>query len=53
METLRLRAAHIYDKKVPEREKAVAIYKEIIEHETDPKHIQEANARLKALSAAK
>ncbi len=47
----RLRAAHIYDKKVPECARAVEIYKEIIEHETDPKHIQEANARLKALAA--
>jgi hypothetical protein len=46
----RLRAARIYDKRLPERARAVEIYKEIIQNETDPKHIQEANARLKALS---
>jgi tetratricopeptide (TPR) repeat protein len=49
----RLRAAHIYDKVLPERARAIEIYKEITLHETDPAHIKEAEKRLKDLSGSK
>jgi tetratricopeptide (TPR) repeat protein len=46
----RLRAARIYDKRLPERGKAIELYKEITTHETDPKRKTEAEARLKVLT---
>ena len=45
----RLRAARIYDKQLADREKARAIYKEILTHDTDSKRIEEARKRLEEL----
>lgn len=45
----RLRAARIYDKQLVDREKAKAIYKEILTHDTDSNRIQEARKRLEEL----
>jgi hypothetical protein len=49
----RLRAARIYDKYLPERGRAIELYREIITHETDAKRHAEANKRLKDLSGSK
>jgi TolA-binding protein len=49
----RLRAAHLYDKKVNDRGRASELYQEITTHETDPKMIKEAQSRLKELSGAR
>jgi hypothetical protein len=49
----RLRAARIYDKLLPERAKAIALYQEILTHETDAKRKAEATKRLKELSGSK
>jgi hypothetical protein len=49
----RLRAARIYDKLLPERAKAIDLYKEILTHETDAKRKAEATKRLKELSGSK
>jgi tetratricopeptide (TPR) repeat protein len=49
----RLRAARIYDKQVPERGRAIELYKEIQHHDTDPKRREEADKRLKALQGTK
>lgn len=46
----RLRAARIYDKQLADRIRAQEIYKDITQHEIDPKHLQEANKRLQDLS---
>lgn len=47
----RLRAARIYDKQLADRIRAQEIYKDITQHEIDPKHLQEANKRLQDLSS--
>ena len=47
----RLRAARIYDKRIPERGRAMELYKEVTTHETDQKGIEEANKRLKGREA--
>lgn len=49
----RLRAAHLYDKHLQERSRAIELYREITTHETDPKHIAEAQKRLTELSQKK
>ncbi|HYV36000.1 MAG TPA: hypothetical protein VE988_09880 [Gemmataceae bacterium] len=49
----RLRAARIYDKLVPERGRAMELYQEAINHETDPKRIEEAKKRLTVLKGAR
>jgi hypothetical protein len=49
----RLRAARIYDKNLPERGRAIELYKEITTHETDQKRHAEATKRLKELSGSK
>jgi TolA-binding protein len=49
----RLRAAHLYDKYLQERTRAIELYREITTHETDPKRIAEAQKRLTDLSAKK
>jgi hypothetical protein len=49
----RLRAARIYDRHLPERGRAMELYREITTHETDPKRIQEATKRLKDLSGGR
>lgn len=45
----RLRAARLYDKHISDREKAKALYKEILTHDTDNNRIQEARRRLEEL----
>jgi tetratricopeptide (TPR) repeat protein len=47
----RLRAAHLYDRNLNERNKAIEIYKDITTHETDAKRLEEANRRLSELGA--
>ena len=41
------------DRQLLERGKAIEIYREILNHETDPRHHEEANRRLADLSAAR
>jgi TolA-binding protein len=49
----RLRAARLYERSIGERNHAIDIYREVINRETDPKRIEEAQKRLADLSAAK
>jgi hypothetical protein len=49
----RLRAARIYDKHLPERGKAIELYKAVKDHDTDQARHQEADKRLKDLSGSK
>ncbi len=48
----RVRAARLFDFEVKDRTRAIEIYKEITTHETDPKHIAEANKRLDELRSS-
>jgi hypothetical protein len=48
----RMRAARLFDYEVKDRTKAIELYREITTHETDPKRLQEAEKRIKELSAA-
>lgn len=47
----RMRAARLYDKTLQERSRALQLYREIINHETDPKRLEEAKRRSGELSA--
>ncbi|VTS05975.1 tetratricopeptide repeat protein [Tuwongella immobilis] len=47
----RLRAARIYDKSLAERARAIELYREVKENDTDSARIQEADRRLAELSA--
>lgn len=47
----RLRAARLYDRSLNERVRAVEIYKEITNRETDPKRMEEAQRRVQELSS--
>ena len=49
----RLRAARIYDKQIHERQKAIDLYRDVLNHETDPKWRQEAQKRLTDLSGTR
>lgn len=49
----RIRAARLYDKMSLDRTRAVELYKEVIQHDTDPQRLQEAQRRLAELGAAK
>jgi len=49
----RMRAARLYDKVLLERGRAVELYKDVLTHDTDPKWIAEARARLAELSGGK
>ncbi len=49
----RLRAARLYERNVGERNHAIQIYQDIVNRETDPKRIEEAQKRLADLSAGK
>jgi hypothetical protein len=49
----RLRAARIYDKNLPERGRAIELYREIKTHDTDPARHAEADKRLKELTGSK
>jgi tetratricopeptide (TPR) repeat protein len=48
----RIRAARLYER-LNERNKAVEIYKEIVDRETDPKRLEEARTKLAELSGKK
>jgi TolA-binding protein len=48
----RLRAAKLYER-MNERARAIEIYREVVTHEVDPKHVEEANRRLADLGGAK
>jgi TolA-binding protein len=49
----RLRAAVLYDKQLNERGKATALYKDVVEHDTDPERIKIAEKRLTELTGGK
>jgi TolA-binding protein len=49
----RVRAARLYDNQLMDRTRAAELYREVIQHETDQKRIQEAQKRLAELSANK
>jgi hypothetical protein len=49
----RLRAARLYDKQLLDRGRAIELYKDVTNHETDPKQIQEAEKRLTELSGSR
>ena len=48
----RLRAARIYDRQLNERQKAIELYREVTNRETDKKRIDEAQRRISELSGA-
>jgi TolA-binding protein len=47
----RLRAARLYDKYLQERTRAMELYRDVTTHETEPKHIAEAQKRMAELAA--
>jgi hypothetical protein len=49
----RLRAARLYDRYLLDRGRAIELYKEVKNHETDPKEIAEAEKRLTELSGSR
>ncbi len=49
----RLRAAVLYDRMLNERSKALALYKQVVENDTDPERIKVAEKRLTELSGGK
>jgi hypothetical protein len=49
----RLRAARLFDRQLNNRDKAIELYKEVKEHDTDQRRVQEADKRLKELTSSK
>lgn len=49
----RLRAATLYDRQLNERARAIALYKDVVEHDTDPDRIKIAERRLSELTGGK
>lgn len=49
----RLRAAVLYDRQLNERSKAIHLYREVVEHDTDPERIKVAEKRLAELTGGK
>jgi hypothetical protein len=49
----RLRAAVIYDRQLNERSKAIALYRDVVENDTDPDRIKLAEKRFAELTGAK
>jgi tetratricopeptide (TPR) repeat protein len=49
----RTRAARLYDQKLQERSRAIELYRDVVNRETDPKRIEEAKKRLTDLSTVK
>jgi hypothetical protein len=45
----RIKAARLYDKMSIDRNRAIELYKEVIQHDTDPQRLQEAQRRLAEL----
>lgn len=46
----RLRAAILYDRQLNERTKAVELYRAVVEHDTNPEHIKQAEKRIGELT---
>ena len=46
----RLRAAVLYDKQLNERTKAIELYRAVVEHDTNPDHIKQAEKRVGELT---
>lgn len=49
----RLRAAVLYDKQLNERSKAIEMYRSVVDHDTNPEHIRQAEKRLAELNGRK
>ena len=49
----RLRAATLYDRQLNERTKAVDLYRAVVEHDTNPEHIKQAEKRVGELTGRK
>ncbi len=49
----RLRAAILYDRQLNERSKAMELYRSVIDHDTDPNRIRQAEKRLAELNSRK
>ena len=49
----RLRAAVLYDKQLNERSKAIEMYRAVVDHDTNPDHIRQAEKRLAELNGRK
>ena len=49
----RLRAATLYDKQLNERSKAIELYRAVIDHDTDPDRLKQAEKRLAELNGRK
>jgi len=49
----RMRAAVLYDKQLNERSKAIALYRDVVQHDTDADRIKLAEKRLAELTGAK
>jgi TolA-binding protein len=49
----RLRAARLYDKALMDRSKARELYQDVLNHETDPRWLDEAKKRLAELSTTR
>ena len=47
------RAATLYDRQLNERSKAIELYREVIDHDTDPDRIKQAEKRLAELTGRK
>ena len=49
----RLRAATLYDKQLNERSKAIELYRAVIDHDTNPEHLKQAEKRIGELTGRK
>ena len=49
----RLRAATLYDRQLNERSKAIELYRGVLDHDTDPERLKQAEKRLAELNARK
>ncbi|MFO0847485.1 MAG: hypothetical protein U0871_02835 [Gemmataceae bacterium] len=49
----RMRAARLYDRTLNERAKAIDMYREVIQHDTDPARLKEAERRLSELTGGR
>jgi TolA-binding protein len=49
----RLRAARLYDKQLNERTKAIEMYRDVMQHDTEPERVREAERRLAELTSTR
>jgi hypothetical protein len=49
----RMRAATLYDKQLNERSKAIELYRSVIDHDTDPERLKQAEKRIAELNGRK